>query len=246
MDGDTHKLFESTRWTLVGCIAAGGETGERAAEELARRYWPAVYAYFRRAGLDREAAAESTQAFYAETVIGRRLFERADPDRGRLRSLFLRCLKNFQIDEYRRYRNHATGFVDLAFDADSRIGVDARDPGEAFSREWAADQLNEAIARTRDYYFKRGKQAHWDLFEARHLTPLRSGTPPPPFCDLAADLGYESPASAAAATQQVRQRMLILLKAVVAETVTDLSEADCEYEQTLALLGRQPARATAR
>lgn len=246
MDADTHKLFETTRWTLVGCVATGGEAGERAADELARRYWPAVYAYFRRAGLDREAAAESTQAFYADAVVGRRLFERADPGKGRLRSLFLRCLKNYRIDQYRRDRNRATGFVDLAIDADSRVGLDARDPGEAFNREWAADQLNEAITRTRDYYLSRGKRAHWDLFEARHLTPLRTGTPAPPFGTLADDLGYESAALAAAATQQVRQRMLLMLKAVVAETVTDLAEADSEYEQTLTLLGRPPARFTAR
>lgn len=238
MNEDSHQLFETTHWTLVGSLSDGGESGRRAADELARRYWPAVYAYFRRSGLDREEAAERTQAFYAEAVIGRRLFERADPEKGRLRSLFLASLRNFQIDRHRAATRTAARHVTLSDEICRGLGSHGDDPCDAFNREWAADQLNEALARTKAYYVSRGMGTHWEVFEARHLAPLRSNTPPLQFRDIAAQHGYDRPANAAAATQQVRQCLLVTLKAVVAETVADLNEADQEYAETLGLLGQ--------
>jgi len=73
-------------------------------------------------------AEELTQSFFAEVVLKRELFERAEAERGRLRSLILRSLSNFLADQIRR-----------------------RGVGERVCLEGAADpsQVRAALARAR-------------------------------------------------------------------------------------------------
>ena len=79
--------FPTTRWTLV---AAAGDRGRpdsrRALESLCEAYWYPLYAYARRRGDTPEEAQDHTQDFFAR-FLERDYFDRADPDRGRFRSL---------------------------------------------------------------------------------------------------------------------------------------------------------------
>lgn len=103
MQPATHARFVTTDLSLLAAIADGsGPRRDRALDALVQRIWPRVYAAARRLGRDPEAAAELTQGFFADVVLGRNLLAHADADRGRLRWLLLRALKHYAVDRHRR------------------------------------------------------------------------------------------------------------------------------------------------
>jgi RNA polymerase sigma factor (sigma-70 family) len=100
--------FVTTRWTMI--FAAGGKLDpsqppamdERAAlERLCRTYWPPVYAFLRRQGLNPEDAHDLAQEFFFR-LIERQGLRLVDPLRGRFRNWLLSCLKNFMVGEWKR------------------------------------------------------------------------------------------------------------------------------------------------
>ena len=236
---ETHARFQTTCWTLVGEMGAGGDRCERAAGELMRRYWPAVYAYLRGSGKRREEAEEATQAFFAEVVLGRGLLERADPDVGRLRTLILTALKRHLIDQHRRASARGAGRVasiEAIEHEECDWGAYSGDGVEAFERRWAVAQLEEAMRRCESHYLGIGKDGHWRVFEDRVYRPAVGGSSPTPLAELAPSCGFGAPADAAAAVQVVKKRALALLREVVAESVRDPGEMEREYRDTLTLL----------
>lgn len=217
---DSGAAFPITRWSLV--VAAAGDTSGLRAAAIIDLYWPAVYAFLRRRQYSRDQAAELTQAFFADVVIGRDLLRNADASRGRLRSLIIAALKNYRVDATRR---------DVARGAD-RIGplegawldreetlltADSSEPDAAFERRWGLAQLEEAIRRCEQHFDRISKQAHWKAFEARVLRPSLRPFEPPPLDQLVKELGFRSPADVAAAVQVVKRRLVILLEEVAAE-----------------------------
>lgn len=236
---DSRAAFGATNWSLVSSLRAQDESHRRAAlDELISRYWPPVYAYIRRAGADRDAAAELTQGFFTDVALGRRLFERADPAVGWLRVLVLHALKNYLIDEHRRANAAAFAWslstADVASEESRVCSHDGRayddSPDTAFHRRWAVAQLEEALRRCERRFVENGRERHWRAFEMRELRPATSGSEPLPMTRVAAELGFATPADAAAAVQTVRKRVLATLQDVVAESVT--SRRECEEELT--------------
>ncbi|MFI4896716.1 MAG: hypothetical protein ACIARR_02705 [Phycisphaerales bacterium JB059] len=221
-------------------LSGEGPLAERAADEAMRRYWPAVYAFLRRSGFGRERAEETTQAFFADVVIGRSLLERADPGMGRLRTLLLSALKRYLIDLHRREvaRGSLARLPAEAIEREEGNWAEAELEGsDAFDRRWASAQLEESMRRCEAHYRSSGKGAHWEAFEDRVVRPAVGSGAPTPLLELAPRLGFRGPADAAAAVQVVRKRALILLREVVSETVRDKDEIEREYRDTLRLLG---------
>ena len=91
-------LFASTHWSMV--VEAGdahSQVAEQAPADLCRCYWPPVYTFVRRRGHPAADAQDLTQAFFA-FVLEKRVYTRADPDRGRFRTFLLTALKHFLAD----------------------------------------------------------------------------------------------------------------------------------------------------
>jgi RNA polymerase sigma-70 factor (ECF subfamily) len=237
---NTHAEFQTTCWTLVRELGGEGDAAQRAADEAMRRYWPAVYAFLRRSGFRRERAEETTQAFFTDVVIGRSLFERADPDLGRLRTLLLSALKRYLVDLHRREvaRGSRNRLPAEAIEREEGNWADVEMDGpDAFEIRWASAQLEESMRRCEAHYRSSGKAAHWEAFEDRVVRPAVGSGTPTPLGELATRLGFRGPADAAAAVQVVRKRALALLREVVGETVRDETEIEQEYRDTLRLLG---------
>jgi hypothetical protein len=79
--------FPTTRWSLV--VAAGDsqrKDARSALVSLCEHYWYPLYAYLRRRGYRAEEAQDLTQEFFIRVLEGRSL-DRADPEKGRFRSL---------------------------------------------------------------------------------------------------------------------------------------------------------------
>jgi DNA-directed RNA polymerase specialized sigma24 family protein len=233
--------FGTTRWSLLANLRDGGDRDRAAAlDTLCRIYWPAVYTYLRRRGLGRDQAEEVTQAFFADSVCGRRLFDGAKAGRGRLRALILQALRNYQVDLSRRDAARANGRpllrIDGADSGEQLVGA-AATPEDAFERRWALAHFHEGLRRCEAHFRAAGKGRHWELFEARVLRPAQGPVEPTPLAELAQRLGFASPADAASAVRYVKDRLDVFLRVVAAETVGDAAEIDEEFAALRRLLG---------
>lgn len=226
IDQGTIAGFRTTRWSLVDRLRAGEADGRAAADAIARIYWPAVYGWLRRHGRREEDASEVTQAFFAKVVVPRRLFERADPGHGRLRSLIIAALKRFLIDLHRRdaARGGSARSVQLAPEPE---GAASRD---LFDQLWATASVAEALRRVEQHFHERGREGHWLAFERRVLGPAIRAVEPPPLPRIYVECGFASPALAAAAVQTVKRRFEAVLREIVAETIAEDSAGDVEDE----------------
>lgn len=232
----TYERFHTTRWTQIRQLQAGDDLQRNEAlEALIVRYWPAAYAHLRARGHTRDKAAELTQAFFADVVLERDLFDKARQDRGKLRTFLLTALQRFCVDQHRR-RTARGEAVTIPLEAlkreEARFGWDQQAESEqAFERRWAVGLFEESLRRCESHFRNTGRTAHWELFEARVLHPAVNRCQPPPLAEAAGPAGFASPALAAAAVQVVKRRASALLREVVAETLDDESAAESELAE---------------
>ncbi len=235
----TDAGFRTTRWTLLGRLS---DPVQRAAamDTLVRTYWPAVYASLRRSGRPREDAAELTQAFFSEVVLGRALLNTADPTRGRLRSLILTALNRFAVDQHRRRTadpaRNGPALADLDLEEAIFGAAPASDPDAAFDRRWALVLFNQALERTERHFRESGKARNWEAFAARIVGPALGSCEPLPLARIAQEQGFANAADAAAAVQTVKKRVMAVLQELVAQTTDDPGAAHAEFSHILALL----------
>ncbi len=94
--------FQTTHWTLV--LQAGqGEPSEARQEALSvfcESYWPPLYAFLRHRRYAPADAQDLVQAFFVH-LFEKNILERADREKGRLRTFLLTSLQNFLINEIR-------------------------------------------------------------------------------------------------------------------------------------------------
>lgn len=235
----TRAGFQTTRWTLVDALR--GETRDDALASLVQVYWPPVYARLRRRGDSPDAAAETTQAFFTDVVLGRGLFDRASADAGRLRTLVLTALDRYVIDRHRHRRSRADGFAisvaELVREEEALAGEETVEPDLAFDRRWAGAVLAEALTRAEAHCRASGKAAHWEAFDRHILAPACTPNGSEVYATLAPALGFRTPADAAAAVQVVKRRVLAAMREVVAETTATEAQAEDELRLIRTLLG---------
>lgn len=232
----TKQAFGTTDWrTLNGLHAEDAATREAAMSRIIETYWPCVYAWCRQRGHDRHAAAELTQGFFADVVIGRGLLGGADAEKGRARSLILTALKNYEVDCARKAISRGLGkhVSEECLEYEEHAGVtDSGSADDAFDQRWAMGMFTEALRRVESHFECNGRSAHWKLFERRVLRPTSQ-----PLGDLALELGFGSAADGAAAVQSVKRRVQAVLREVVAEQTNDGESASGDYEEVVRLLG---------
>src|ERR1051325_502046 len=178
----TGGVFPSTQWSLIAQLQSDEETARRAASKLAERCWPPVYAYRMRWGMSRDEAADTTQSFFLDVVMGRGIFERARPEVGRLRSLMRTSLRNYLTDLNRKSkRRHQETIVRLEeSEHEEHIQGTLRglDPDAAFDKRWALALFQEAMARCEKHFRRPVLERNWAAFEAWIVQPATSRTDP--------------------------------------------------------------------
>src|SRR4051794_3396319 len=125
------RAFPSTDWRLVFSSRPRDTVGPRdSMAELCSAYWYPVYAFLRRRGHRAEEAEDLTQGFFAH-ILANGLLARAQPDKGRLRSLLLASLTHFVANERDRQRARKrrgeTAPPDDASDAERRYAHEPAD-----------------------------------------------------------------------------------------------------------------------
>lgn len=237
----TAATFDSTNWSLVDALVGDdARLREESESRLVEVYWPPVYACATRLTRSRDEAADLTQAFFAEVVLERRLFEVASPTHGSLRSLMRTALKRYAIDRWRREtvrgRDRTVSLSSLGRE-DALLGD--FDADTEFDRRWALVVLERAMSLCQRHFERAGLMNHWNLFECRVVHPASRGVAAPRVGDLAARFGFETTAQASAAIQTVKRRLSTILRQVVCESVRSGADAHAEYELVLRLLSQR-------
>lgn len=171
------------------------------------------------------------------------LLRRADPDRGRFRSLLLKAVQDFLHDasDKQRARKRGGGVEHISWDdwmaeAPSQLSISAQalnswSPERLFDLRWAATVVEQALQRLREEC--RGKE-RLRIFEtlSEHLTSERG------------DISYANLAATLAVPETVvkkqlhnlRRRYRWLLYDEVAQTVEDPAEVEGEIRHLCAAL----------
>lgn len=241
MSNEGAGEFETTGWTLINELhGADDATRERIVARLTERYWSPIFVFFRRAGVPSAEAEDLVQGFFADVVLGRRLFERADASRGRLRHLFMQAARNYRRDVGRRERRQARAVATT-----ERLAVEERfadadpdaSPELCYDRRWAVGALEEAIRRAEVRTARLGLDRHWKAFHEFVLAPCLGGVAPPPLEEVARQCGFASRTHVASALKVTRRHVRLALREVAADGTSSPEEAEAEHRHLLSLLG---------
>jgi RNA polymerase sigma-70 factor (ECF subfamily) len=237
------REFATTHWSLV--VAAkpdeASETRAREAlEELCRAYWYPLYAFVRYRGYSSDDAQDLTQSFFAR-IIETGGFASADPERGRFRSYLLGAMKHFLANEWHRAQTQKRGgqvqFIEWdALGPEARYAGTSRqsdDPEHLFDREWALETVAGALLALREEMVKAGKGKLFDALKGSLI-----GEDDSPREEIAARLDM-SEGAVKVAVHRLRRRYRKLLRAAIAETVSNKADLDDEMRYLVAVLRRQ-------
>ncbi|MHC4550997.1 MAG: RNA polymerase sigma factor [Planctomycetota bacterium] len=219
--------------------AASRTRARQALEELCRAYWYPLYAFVRYRGYSSHDAQDLTQSFFVR-ILETGGFATADPERGRFRSYLLGAMKHFLANEWHRARALKRGggvtFLDLdALDPEARYArapARSTDPEAGFDREWAQESIARALEKLRAESEARGRGERFEALKGSLMgeEPARSET--------AARLGMTEGA-VKVAVHRLRKRYRELLRAEIAETVSDPSDVDDEMRHLVAALRKK-------
>ena len=156
--------FPTTDWPLVAASRDRVATStDDPLAELCRLYWPPVYAYLRQRGHRPDEAEDLTQGFFVH-LLAKRVLDRAQPERGRLRSLLLVCLANFVSNERVRSRAKKRGGVSAAQPLPLEEirpvfePVTGMTPERIYERQWAITLLRRVLATVRAEFTAAGNE----------------------------------------------------------------------------------------
>jgi len=247
--GGATNQFTSTRWSVVlSCADSGGDPGKAhaALSQLCQTYWRPIFAFICRQGHSVPDAQDLTQDFFLMVLEGS-LLARADPSRGRFRSLLLKALQNFLIDEQAKKRAHKRGgdiqFVswdDWMAEAPSQFSISGRDseawpPERIYDVRWAATVVEHALRRLGEECEKRGRRRVFDVL-SDCLAAEREDIS---YAKFSKTLGVPETA-VKRLVHQLRERYRLMLREEVAQTVENPDEVDEELRYLCAALAAAP------
>ena len=231
------RKFQTTKWSLLQRIRSDDAVDSALAmETLCRDYWPPLYAWLRGSGRSSAEAEDLTQGFFAH-AIAKNIFQKADQDRGRLRSFLLTSLRNYVNDV--RYRDEAEkrggGEIPVSlnhigahsFDvlvSDSSEKTEAN-PDFQYDYRWARMVMQHSVARLRQEHENSGKS---ELFH--QLVPLLApgkGDIKKSMSEIAFSLG-SSEGAVRVALHRFKARFREIVREEVARTI--LPSDDIEEE----------------
>lgn len=132
--------FQSTLWTVI----RGADRGEEAAlREFALKYRGPIVSYIARRGLPNDAEDLAQEVFLR--LLQDRVLAKADPSRGRFRSLLLAVTRH--VISHHREREGAQKRGGGNVRSLESVDVSAQEPDESFDREWVGHLVELSLAR---------------------------------------------------------------------------------------------------
>lgn len=217
--------FRTTRWSLIAAARDTPVRARPAIEQLCRIYRPPVLAYLRRSCRNGEEAEDLAQAFFLH-FIEHEGYARADPQRGRFRSLLLTSLRHF-VDDHRasaRAQRRNSGTATGNVDPDSLVSP-GETPEQAFMRAWLGTVLGRAMQRLADEWRRAGRLAQFE-----RLVPLLREPPEASELKAIADATGIRPNTLAVQLHRLRHRLRQLVRLELSNTVESRDDLEQELE----------------
>jgi RNA polymerase sigma factor (sigma-70 family) len=244
--------FVTTCWNLIlsGADSEGGERKIRAAlAELCRVYWRPIFFFVARRGYSPEDAEDLTQDFFLKILKGGWL-QKADPTRGRFRSLLLKSVQSFLNDAADRTKAHKRG-GDVSFipwdpwmtEAPSELALSSEalnswTAERLFDAGWAATVVQRAIRRLCEECECKGRLRVFEVLNP-YLTAERDDIS---YARLATKLRVAE-ATVKKLLYHMRQRYRFLLRDEVAQTIADPADVEDELRYLCGALAARSAAA---
>lgn len=170
-----RPAFPTTRWSVIeGTRSPRMDERQRALDVLVSTYWKPVYKYIRlHWDKEREEAKDLTQEFFGR-LIEKKLLDRFDAGRARLRTYLRVCVDGLVMNEDKAARRLKRGgdVLLLPLDFESAEGelrqlpvAAPGGPDEIFTREFARSLFGLAVDRLRSELLVKGKSVHFQLLE---------------------------------------------------------------------------------
>ena len=240
----------TTRWSVIlSCTDTGtGNPAVRdALSQLCQIYWRPIFAFICHRGYSVSDAQDLTQDFFL-TVLEGALLERADPERGRFRSLLLKALTNFLSDakdkKIARKRGghlHFVSWDEWMAEGPSHLSVPEHAmtswPAERiFDLRWAATVVERSLRRLAEECEAHGRRRVFDVLSGSLMADRTEVS----ILELARRLGSaEGPVKHL--LHEMRERYRGLLREEVAGTLDEGESIDEEVRYLCAILADQPA-----
>jgi RNA polymerase sigma-70 factor (ECF subfamily) len=233
-------IFTPTHWSVV--LAAAGHADSThardALEKLCRNYWQPIYVFIRRQGRNPHDAQDLTQEFFAR-LLERNYLACVDRGKGRFRSFLLVSVKHFLANEWDKAKaqKRGGGRIPISIDAAAAENSLQLEPADTltaekiFERRWALSLLEQVLRRLREEYTRDRKEKQFENLKATLTEPSRSL----PYAEIAVRL-ETSEGAVKVAVHRLRQRYRELLRAEIADTVSDAAEIDDEIRNLFAAL----------
>ena len=222
--------------------ARGTESAESTRQALSgfcEAYWPPLYSFLRHRGFPSADAQDLVQGFFAH-LLEQSTLNRADQQKGRLRTFILGSLQNFLFDEYDRARALKRGGgrqvvsieehlpeAEAAMLATSHLS-DAR----CYDLVWASTIVSRAWQNLQSAFVAEGK-AEW----LEELRPFVAGGSATPLNQEETAARLKVPiATLRTWLSRLRQRYRESLRIEVASTVSDPADVDQELHHLYQIL----------
>ena len=183
------------------------------------------------------------QGFLSTKVLDGGLVSRADPGKGRFRTLLLTALDHYVVSVIRsegaKKRSPEQGFVTID-DSSDQLGA-VQPPPDPFDVAWAHEIIAEALGRVKAECTASGRSAYWSVFDCRVVAPIFDGVEPVPYEQVVEKFGFRSPTEASNALVTAKRMFVRALRAVVAEYARDEDGIDREIGELRAILSRTVA-----
>jgi DNA-directed RNA polymerase specialized sigma24 family protein len=240
-DSGIESPFPTTHWSVVLKAGESGTPQAAAAlDALCRAYWEPIYAYIRRQGYSPHDAQDLTQSFLVR-LLARDFPAGLDPRKGKFRSFLLVAINHFLSNERLRAgaAKRGGGRIPVSLDQDL---VEARfiqdharglAPGALFDRRWALTLLERSFIRLQEEF------SASEAFRFDQLKPFLSCEGTQHDYAAAGEKLHLSAGAVKVAVHRLRQRYGQLLRAEVAQTVSNASDLEEEMHYLLELLAAE-------
>jgi DNA-directed RNA polymerase specialized sigma24 family protein len=239
---ERNAQFPTTSWTaIVNARDPSSAVSRDGLRRLCSNYWYPIFTFIRLKGLDSDGARDCTQDFFT-AFLEKEYLADIERSKGRFRSFLLAAVNHFFANWLDAQRAQKRGgrctFIPLDM---QDVGADYRNklahaltPETLFEYHWAVNVLERTLTRLRVSYSDRdfkilkpfliGEAAHGDGTAA------------------AAQLGI-SEGAFKVSIHRLRKRYREMLRAEIAETVSDASQVEEEIRYLLRALARGEGRA---
>ena len=217
----------------------GASDGADAAlEKLCRAYWRPLYAFVRRRGYNAHDAQDLTQEFFAR-LLAKDFLRAVNRSKGKFRSFLLAALDHFLANEWRNAHAQKRGgrcsFVSIDDDSAELpyqlVSTSNLSPEQFFDKQWAITLLEQVVAKLREEFIADGKATQFEILKITLTGEKRAET----YAQMAAKLETTEDALKMA-VKRLRERYGELLRAEIANTVSDQAEIEEELSALIAAL----------